>query len=329
MNPIWKDYIVTLSYSAPANGVQWRIIHEGSSTISIIYTGRAFAAPGENQVQVKLNDILADYFEASWLSHDLFQTFNVQAYNTSTQAWEVKANVTFRPDWSYDRDYDPEADGCNFPVQRIVLKGQYLPLSFVGSSIHMLEIISDSGISDFNNDFNADFSIQGTSQSFQNLTGDANGHQHLVTIGNNALSYQIDGMIFKVEEACNRYVLYYINTYGYWDYLIVRGATKRTDDLTRFTASRPYYNALAHTRGKWNYVNEISRKMTFNTEYLTEAQSLLMHHLLNSPTVYVHDLAKNEVLPLCLTGKTTEHKQGGKLYQYIIEAEIGQDFIRR
>lgn len=329
MEPIWKDYIVTLSTSAPAEGVQWRIIREQGTSLNIIYTGRAFAAPGEYMVQVKLNDILADYFEASWLNHDLFQTFTVIVFNTSTQSWEGIKTVTFRPDWSYDRDYDPEADGCNFPIQHTVLKGQYLPLSFVGSALPLMLIISDSGISDFNNDFNADFSIQGISRSSQTLSGNANGHQHLVRISNNALSYSVGSKTFKVEEACDRYVLYYINAYGYWDFIIVRGTTKRTDELTRYTATRPYYNALDYNRGKWNYVNEITRKMTFNTEYLTEAQSLLMHHLLNSPTVYAHDLIKGEVFPICLTGKTTEHKQGGKLYQYTIEAEIGQDFQRR
>ena len=53
-----------------------------------------------------------------------------------------------------------------------------------------------------------------------------------------------------------------------------------------------------------------------------------MHHLLNSPTVYLHDVVKGKVYPIVLTGSVTEHKNN-RLNQYAIEAELAQDRIRR
>lgn len=323
MRPIWKDYYVTIANTAPASGVQWRIL-QGST---VIYSGRAYAAPGEMQVKVKLNDILADYLTSTWEAHTLYGTFITQAYESGS--WVTKDTSTFTPDWSYDYGYDPAVDGCNFPAQRVVVAGQYLPLSFVGG-IGSVEITSATGPGDFNLDFNSDFLLMDEASIITTLTGDANGHGHLVTIPSSAVSVEAQGVTFRVLKPCDgRYVIYYVNAYGYIDYLVVRGKTDTEDALTRYTYNRAYNNYLPLKRGKWNYANEIVRKMTFHTEPMAEAQSLLMHHLLNSPMVYLHDLAKSRVVPLCLTGKTTEHKSGPKLYQYTIEAEIAQEMQRR
>lgn len=324
MEPIWKDYTIVLTNTTPAEGVQWRIQY----LLDTIYSGRAFAAPGASNIAVKLNDILADYFETDWLGHPIFAVFVVQAYLSGT--WTTKASLTFRPDWSYDRGYNPETDGCNFPMQRAVVPGQYLPLAYVNNSGNVV-ITSSTGGGDFlNSDFNDDFLLFDTISTTTTLTGNANGHEHRITIPSGAVSVVVDGVNRPVLPACaGQYVLYYVNAYGYWDYLIVKGKTDVADDLTRYTMKREYNNALSYSRGKWNYVNEIARKFTFHTEPLTDAQSALMPHLLNSPTVYCHDLAKNQVMPICLTANHTEHKRGSKLYQYAIEAEYGQEMYRR
>ena len=53
-----------------------------------------------------------------------------------------------------------------------------------------------------------------------------------------------------------------------------------------------------------------------------------MHHLLNSPLVYLHDVSTGLIRPIVLTGNVTEYKQQA-LNVYAIEAELAQDRIRR
>jgi hypothetical protein len=132
-----------------------------------------------------------------------------------------------------------------------------------------------------------------------------------------------------VGGGCKQYALYYVNAYGGWDTLAVLGNTKVRDTLKRYTTEQVYDNTQTHNRGKVNYVNEVTRAFTFNTHPLNEDQASRMHHLLNSPHVYLHDVLTDHVYPIVLTGNTTEHSKGPGLHSYTIEAELAQTRIRR
>ena len=126
------------------------------------------------------------------------------------------------------------------------------------------------------------------------------------------------------------YTTYYINAYGYWDTLVVQANTAESDAVKRLTNERTYDNRQHYNRGKWNYANELTHRYSFNTAWLTEDQSLLMHHLLNSPLVYLHDVTKGEIHPIVLVDTSTEYKRDGKgLYQYSFVAELAQERVRR
>ena len=127
---------------------------------------------------------------------------------------------------------------------------------------------------------------------------------------------------------CNKHALYYVNAYGAWDTLVIQGKTDIFDGLTRYTTERVYDNSTPEARGEVNYATEIVRSYRFHTSPLPLAQSLGMHHLLNSPHVLVHDTVTGIVRPLVLTGNNTEHKQRG-LNQYTIEARLARNRVRR
>ena len=129
------------------------------------------------------------------------------------------------------------------------------------------------------------------------------------------------------KVVCGQYALYYVNAYGGWDTMAILGKVKREDGVTHHTTDQLYKNTKTSNRGRVNYVNELTTKFTFYTHYLTNEQSARMHHLLNSPTVYLHDVAKGHVWPIVLTSNSNERKQNG-LQQYAIEAELAQNRIR-
>lgn len=324
--PIWKDYVITLANSAVLGGVQFRIQLDGT----VIYNGRAFARPGETNIKVRINDICAEYFAGYWdgLANGVFpikKTFVVSVMTDN--GWQTADTITFRPDWSYDAN-NTGAYGTitNVPITKQFIPGQLWPVSFVNIASFTYTI--HNGINDFNNDFNNDFAILGdTTVPIIVPTG---GSYWWIDIPATAQWIEVNGTKYYADKNCRQYALYYINAYGYWDTLVVQANTAESDAVKRLTNERTYDNRQHYNRGKWNYANELTHRYSFNTAWLAEDQSLLMHHLLNSPLVYLHDVTKNEIHPIVLVDTSTEYKRDGKgLYQYSFVAELAQERVRR
>lgn len=327
--PIWKDYYVTLTSKTDPTSPGYDFYIALQTNFTIIFEGMAYPAPGETYPRIRINDICADY-----LAHNFLQapatpyeaTFIVGRAATSIEA------VTFFNDWSYDPYYNRATDGLAFPIIHTFAPGQLLPFSALGDTLTAVITMEDGttvtrtltreGGNDFNDDFNEDFAI-GLIEY-----GDA----FVLPLDDYplAVSVQIGGKVFRRTGRCCRYALYYVNAHGGWDALPVEGRSIRNDALTRHTLERTYDNNDYAARGGATIVNEMRPKWEFWTGWLNADQSGRMHHLLNSPSVYVHDLEEDIVRPLLLTASTTEYKDTpGRLYAYKIEAQLAQDRIRR
>ena len=348
LHPIWKDYFVDIDdeYYVPDTGLPFRVLVNSS----IVYNGTAYPNPDSGETEIRVNDIVEPFlfqgriFSGTYITNTLYQAWSLEVYDEDNDEWVEADSDVFSPDWSYEPGYNAEADGCNHPIIECFQAGQYVPISYVGSGTRVVYINNrrEEGpqyVGDFDNDFrpwieaeNGDFLVYGdTTQTVLNFSGNANGHQHLLNLGSYpyAQSVEIDGKVYPVVNRCTRYILYYINAYGYWDSFPVYGKTKESDKVTRHTVKRTYYNGSTHARGTFDEVNELAHHFTFYTAWLTEAQSLRMHHLLNSPCVYVKDNLKNATYALVLTNSSTEYQKDGQLYQYTIEADLAMDRHRR
>jgi len=328
--PIWQDYYVTLTTKTDPTSPGYDFYIALQTPFTIIYEGMAYPAPGETYPRIRINDICADY-----LAHNFLQapatpyeaTFVVGRGATSIDA------VTFFNDWSYDPHYNRATDGLAFPVVRTFAPGQLLVLSSLAGGIVATITMEDgtmvtrylnghTGGDDFNDDYNEDFAIGliEYGDAFVLPMDDYPG----------AVQVQMGPIKFTRTERCCRFVLYYVNAHGGWDALPVEGKALRSDALTRHTLERAYDNNDYAARGGATIVNEIRPTWEFWTGWLRLHESERMHHLLNSPSVYVHDLEEDIVRPVLLTASTTEHKDTpGRLYAYKIEARLAQDRIRR
>ena len=132
---------------------------------------------------------------------------------------------------------------------------------------------------------------------------------------------------------CCEWALHYKNAFGGWNSLPLEGLTSREDQITRKTYDAEYNNGTSSNRGKVNTRNDVSRRFTFHTGWMSDDESSRMHHLLNSPQVYLHRIHTGEVYPLVLTNSSTPYKtfknQGRKMVDYTIEAEVAQSFTRK
>lgn len=339
-NPIWKDYFIDLGSAASA---QFRI-RIGSYNGTTIYSGLAFKRPGQTNNKIKINDICADYLQnvLPSLSHAEFSalqfplTFYIQK-NTSGSTWTNVEAVSFLNDWSYDYDYDPETMGMAFPINGRTDRRQPLLFTAYESSEITATLNYADGTSsfiiipieltdDFDASFNEDFSRMLRAAGSGTAVLDLSSRENLVSV-------EINGQTYEIMDSCSRYALYYVNAYGGWDSLLIEGNTKESDSLKRQLRSIEYDNTNITNRGTENYLTEIEKKFSMNTAWLTDDQSLRMHHLLNSTCVYLFDMMRQQMIPVVLTNSSTEYKtyrnNGKQLISYTIEMTIAQNRIRR
>lgn len=336
MYPIWKDYYVNFG---TANIVQYRIVVDSV----VIYNGKAYKRPGATDNIIRINDICADYLQnvlptlsqAEFSEIDMPVTFDIQRCSSGT--WTSYDDVQFINDWSYDSSYDPTTMGMAAPINGHFDARQWLVYTALSASqitaeIHLVDGSSFSVIipieitADFNADFNEDFAKSARSAGSGTAVFDLAewGDVEYITIGNAR---------YDVVTDCAEYALYYVNAYGGWDSLLIEGNTRVTDNLTRHTKETEYDNQETSARGREDYVIEIEKTYSLVTGWLADDESARMHHLLNSPDVYLYNINSGEMMSVILKNTQTEHKtfkgNGGKMVNYTIEASLAQERLRR
>lgn len=336
--PIWKDHFTTLG---TGDSIRYRIIL--ADTSAVIYSGRAYKRPGETNILARINDICADYItnvlpqlsQAEFTRISLPVTFRVQTLSGST--WSTKESVQFTNDWSYDYSYNAATMGMSFPITgnidiRMPIVWTGLNVSQVNATIYYTDgryarvIIPVAISNDFNADFNSDFSKSVRSAG----SGTA---VFLPSAWDNVARIVVGSSTFRVVTDCAKYALYYINAYGGWDSLLIEGSTMEVDNLKRYTREMVYDNRDIQNRGIQNYVNEIDKGFTFHTGWLLHDQGERMHHLINSPDVYLYDIAAGEMIPVIIPMTSCEYRNfknnGNMLVDYTIQVQIAQNRIRR
>lgn len=329
---IWKDYEVTLG----SGDSESFTIRTSTSTDDIIYTGKAWKKPGESYVKVIINDICADYMRqvmpeistTGLVSCDTYiKTFYV--YVGTTQ----KASVEFLLDYSYN--YELANSANPYAMSELIdntIDTRMPIIHTMRSSTATLNYYDVGNSFDLSFDLSFDVinsqpvSISGLGNYVRKSTPADKGHAATFQEAAGWTTYYFD-------DTCAKYALYYVNEYGGWDSLVMRGGFKRVDRYKRFEMKRKYNNAVVANRGRHNYANEETFAFELRTAFLTDAQASRMHHLIGSTLVYMYDLEEGLMHPVVITDNSCEYKtyknNGHKLVQYIINVEIAKEQTRR
>lgn len=337
--PIWKDLIVSLG---DYDSMNFRL-RVGNTNGELIYNGRAYRRPGEEEIGIRINDICADYLkntlpilsQAEFTDLEFPVTFYVQ--REVEGVWEDVTNVAFLNDWSYDPSYNVDTMGMAFPINGHIDARQWLMYTASdASSISALLTFKDGSTAqviipvaisdDFNTDYNDDFSRSLRSAGSGTAVFDLSAWDDVASV-------TINGKTWDVVSDCREWVVYYVNAFGGWDSLLIEGNTTERDDLTRHTRDVEYDNRDLRNRGTQNFVNEIAKTYTLVTSWMSDDESSRMHHLLNSPEVYLFNINSGVILPVILANTTTEHKtfksNGGRMVNYTFDAVLAQERLRR
>ncbi len=144
-------------------------------------------------------------------------------------------------------------------------------------------------------------------------------------------------LVSDVSDACPRYVLYYVNAYGGWDWFVIQGKTVESDTINRAEYTRRGRTAMQEgnvvERGRVVLQNQVTKHLELHTHFLTNDEASRMHHLLESQDVYVHDLETDIVTPAIITTTQapvkTYKNEGHRLFSYQIDLDIATEFGRR
>ena len=147
------------------------------------------------------------------------------------------------------------------------------------------------------------------------------------------VDYSGDSKYFTVKRTCAKYACYYLNKYGGWDSMLFMGRSTKESAANKISQFKKDVNNSTKEFQYTDYqrVKKISYKL--NTNYLTDAQSAMMHNLLDSNKVYLHNLETGEVFPVTIATNKYEVKtyfnQKRKLYTYTIEFTKSQEQVIR
>lgn len=327
MEPIWKDYTVSLG---SADKVDYRIYTEPGG--ELVYAGTSYKKPGAAANEIKINEICRDYLRNVLTIPKvgetcvLFPDYNIQSFTVKNMTEETPGGHTysFVRDWSYDRAraFDPEDAAA--PINSILDPRQ--PIFY--------SVYRSDGL-----EFQSTFS-DGTSATDKVILkapyGLVAGNvlPSLLATGQEVVKLRVGERTWDVKKTCARYMLIYVNAFGGWDTFVLADASTENAAYTRAQYEQAYDNTDPTARGKTDYLNEIKRSWTLYTPYLTDEQSRRLElHLLRSVDVYLYDLTTAETIPIVLTDKSAEIKsfknQGRKLVTYTIKCEASQQMERR
>lgn len=325
--PIWRDYYVNLGSGEKA---QWAIWAPSGTTI---YNGIAFRRPGESSIRVKVNDICAAWMRTPAAKVWKYPTFIIQ------KGLSAREEVSFLYDWSYDPNHDTLTQGMLAPISVHLLRRQLLAFSlYEYDDIDMRLYLSDGTTKDivitadteehYKEYYGWEFALPYGQPDIYNVVCNlrASAFQNAVAVEFGGFRYDID------DNSCSRYALYYMNAYGGWETLLLRGRVSFSESYQRRTYSKDYDNGDMTARGDVNYMNEADTDVVLRTGWLTDEGAGNIHHLTGSTWVYLYDMEEGVFTPLVLTDSSVDKKsyrgEGGQLVSCTINGRIARERIR-
>ena len=314
--PIWKDKVIDLG----AASVEFRITSGGNT----IYSGKAIARPGEANAKVRINDICADFLAHSLptMTDRTFTSFGLPSFvvqKKSGGSWSTVDTITFYNDWSYDYGFSGVL--ISDPINGKVTADMFILYSKLNITSNIVATYHKSGGT--------------TTNRTSSVSPTPNNGTSAFDVGavSDTIKVVIGSLTYPVVADCYKYALYYVNAYGGWDQILVEGTDLETDSMERHIREQEYDNTNIQNRGRVNYVNEVTKSWTLNTGLLTDDEASRMHHLLNSPLVYLCEIASTTFIPVVITTNTCEYKtyrnQGNRMFNYQLTIELAQNRIRR
>lgn len=334
---IWKDVVYDFG---DVDIVKYGIYTTYLTTIgnkvtevdTLVFKGMSCKRPDADSNKIYINKICQNYLNLPLLNLDSvavgggYGVFKLKSEDGKT----TYKTYRFVNDWSYTNDF--KTGLLSHPIlndNSNVVRGQLLPFTVFGAAENVEIPYGIKYYDDITDDYGDKI------DDWDNVVMLKNGIETEIfpysgrTDG--AKTYYIGDKTYNVVDDCSvEYVVYYVNPWGGYDWFPIRGKVTEKDTFTQYSIRQNYNNNTLEF-GKKRYCNEITKKITLNTQWLREEESLRMWYLLQSNVVYLHNINKNEIYPVVITATETEYKKRTKQssrISYQIECEFSQSRTR-
>ena len=294
--PIWED---VFAHIISDEDFEDYTIHEGST---LLYAGRAFKYPDEvNDISVNISRVIAPYLVS------YTKTVSVDADGSPIGEYKFVRDYSYDPDMDYFQD-----QWLNRPITGRIPAGAKVSASFwtLGG---LMQVTDGSG-----------------TVIFSQTVGEGKTDAEWIS-GSIGKTYLFGTYKYEVVDACHSAFLKYVNAYGAMDYFLVEGVSKKADKIVRSTYGKDAAALTPEFESK-DYQAEMEATWQGTTGWLTDEQSLLMKHLVESVEIYMVN-ERGEDVPVVFTMGTLDYKtwwsNGRKLTNYTLQWSESQKKYRR
>ena len=336
--PIWEDTDIVINNTLELDYVIY------DTNKNLIYSGKAVALPNTQDIKFNINRLCADYLSSKFENYigqypyqylyDYSKIFTLHKKGES----EYLSKFTFYNSYAYKHRDDiflNEPIKCKKNGSQTVIevdRRQYLPISVYNKSSATKRV----QVTAFNNNSNVGGQGYYTDNTAQFLIFERaryNNNSQPVTHMVINTEIQRDGIIrADIVDTCYDYCLYYVNSWGGIDSLLIQGTVKKSDKITSQYYTKDFDNKTQDFE-KVKYLNTIASSYVLNTDWFTDEQQARLHNLIESNEVYLHNLNTDEILPVNITNTSLEYKtytnNGKKKFNNTINVEVAQEKIRK
>lgn len=321
--PIWQD--VTHAVEVAGEYIDYDVRVSGE----IIYKGRAYVLPYETTAVIPIASIAASYLSGKIEFSSLPAVINQAEWRKTFSIYNSLLGTsigeyTFFADWNYGEGEEIEDNTLNYlsrPIQLYVDPRQF----FVASAGNLSASAATEWMISLNGLRISRVYTNVMSTVFRNIPTSAREGYPLSIVGVAAPTYTI-------KNTCATHALYYLNAVGGWDFLLIRGNVLRENTYERVNM-RKHASNLTYEHSEKVVSEKVDVTWNLYTDYLSDEQWALMHHLTGSASVYLHDLNTGKLTPVNVTDTkqryNTYKNQGKKKTFAEIHVKASQQRYRR
>ena len=295
--PIWKNtpYSITSNTSTITD-----------YRIGNIYAGRVIGNPAT----IQLDRILRQHISESLDMTRLGLQDNGGFISETLYINEVpKEIIRTYNDWSYE---ETDRKLLSEPIRHTLAEGQYIPCSFRGVDNSSTITVEKDGIP-------------------TQFTLGMGLFTHL-SIADSDVTYIYGDEILELTlgDICPRYILYYRNLYGGYDFFIFHKGVM-TDSYTRDKYETRALNTTPRHFWK-NFSNSLKRSIELSTDYLKDDEmEMFARHLASSTECYLQDLVDGSIKPVNITTNSMKYNtfksNGRRFFTASITVEQSQELL--
>lgn len=340
LSPIYEDTYLVLNNQTE---LDYSIVGSYSEMNGqVIYSGKAVAMPNSNDIKVNINRVCSDYL-SSKLNGYLGQ-YRYQYLYDYCKVFYVYSNGNEIAKYAFYNSYAYKNKNeifLNEPIKGKtknnetiieVDKRQFLPISVYNT---------DSVTKRLYVNYYIDNQRAGTESFYVNRDAQFvmferelyNNKEQPINKIEFKTPYITDGVIIaNIVETCYDYCLYFVSSYGGWDYLLIKANSKKNDKITSQYYTKNIDNKTQDFE-RVKYLNTIASSYELHTDWFTDEEQSKLHNLIESNEVYLHNLNTDEILPVNISNTTLEYKtftnNGKKKFNNTINVEVAQEKIRK